>query len=262
MITDHIDFWAKAHPAADAAAAFHPLVAHSLDVAAVALLLPRGPAPAIDARMLGFLVALHDIGKISRPFQAKVEEHWPHRALGAFPATRPPPGPAHDAMGMFLLDKVVGQAALPDWATSASRAWIWRALAGHHGHPPKAIVSRPLAEELCDGCRAAAASFVTAMRGVFLPPPFPRPAAEHDVLRLSWRLAGLTTLADWVGSRQPWFPYVGVEAVADPAGYFWNHAVPRAGAALAAAGLAAAGPSPFGGPRWLFPVITTPSPVH
>ena len=100
MSSSQNDFWAKAHPAADVAVAFHPLVAHSLDVAAVALLLPRRSALRIDARMLGLLVAVNDIGKIS-PFQAKVPIHWPHKALGAFPVTPPPPGPAHDAMGMF-----------------------------------------------------------------------------------------------------------------------------------------------------------------
>jgi CRISPR-associated endonuclease/helicase Cas3 len=265
MIADHTDFWAKAqHPARDGEAAFHPLVAHSLDVAAVALLLPRHRALGIDARMLGLLIAIHDIGKISRPFQAKVRMHWPQKALGPFPATPPPPGPAHDAVGMFLLDRIegIGTALLPDWRTAAHRALLWRALAGHHGRPPETIARPPRPCVLCDGCRAAAVSFVAAMREVFQPPPFARPATDHDVIRLSWRLAGLTTLADWVGSRRLWFPYVGVEAVADPAGYFWNHAVPRASAALAAAGLGAAEPSLFGGVRKLFPRIDAPSPAQ
>jgi hypothetical protein len=58
------------------------------------------------------------------------------------------------------------------------------------------------------------------MKTVFQPPIWPTPQAEQDVVRLSWRLAGLTTLADWVSSRQPWFPYVTMADVADPARYF------------------------------------------
>ena len=71
--------------------------------------------------------------------------------------------------------------------------------------------------------------------------------------RLEWGLAGLTTLADWVGSRQAWFPYVPDAAVADPAAYLWTHALPRAAAALSAAGLASARPAPFRGLQRLFP---------
>ena len=100
------------------------------------------------------------------------------------------------------------------------------------------------------------------MRAVFHPPRWARPARELDGVRLSWRLAGLTTLADWVGSRQAWFPYVPATAVDDPAVYFWGHALPRAAAALAAAGLAASTPAPFTGLRSLFPGITLPTPVQ
>jgi CRISPR-associated endonuclease/helicase Cas3 len=45
------------------------------------------------------------------------------------------------------------------------------------------------------------------MKTVFQPPTWLRPKTEQEVIRLSWHLAGLTTLADWVGSRQAWFPY-------------------------------------------------------
>jgi CRISPR-associated endonuclease/helicase Cas3 len=268
----HAAFWAKAHPLPGAAAAFHPLVAHCLDVAAVALLLPSRQAFGLDARVLGFLVALHDIGKISRPFQAKECKLWPEAALGAFPAVKPPAGPGHDAFGLFLLhsDGVTGalRQVLPGPAPG-QRGWthghaglLWRALAGHHGRPPEPMITPPFATALCDGCRASAVGFVQAMREVFQPPPLPRPRAEHDVMRLAWHLAGVTTLADWIGSRQAWFPYVPVEAVADPAGYFYNRALPQAAAALAAAGLAHAEPAPFGGMRRLFPRITVPSPVQ
>jgi CRISPR-associated endonuclease/helicase Cas3 len=50
--------------------------------------------------------------------------------------------------------------------------------------------------------------------------------------------------------------------VADPARYFWGHALPHAAAALAAAGLAPSSPAPFTGLQGLFPGITLPTPVQ
>ncbi len=62
----------------------HPLLAHSLDVAAVALLLPRRLTFGLTGQTLGFLVALHHIGKLSRSFQAQVPKilaEWRARPL-------------------------------------------------------------------------------------------------------------------------------------------------------------------------------------
>jgi CRISPR-associated endonuclease/helicase Cas3 len=78
------EFWGKARPDHAGVAGFHPLVAHSLDVAAVAILLLSGRIPAVDPRMLRFLVSVHDIGKFSHPFQGKVPAYWP-RVLGPYP---------------------------------------------------------------------------------------------------------------------------------------------------------------------------------
>ena len=127
----------------------------------------------------------------------------------------------------------------------------------HHGRPPQEPETAPSRNVLCDHCLAAAGDFSTyAMREVFRPSPLARPTEQHDVACLGWNLAGLVTLADWLGSRQAWFPYVHAEAVADPAAYFWSHALPRAAVALAASGLAAVAPTPFAGLRRLFPGIT------
>jgi len=272
MLPDISKFWGKARPSYTAAAGMHPLLAHSLDVAAVALLLPRRLTFGITGQTLGFLVALHDIGKVSRPFQAQAPEYWPSSVLGPFPAANPPPsGPRHDALGLYLL-RVVLSARLDDvlppgdkgrreW-TDASRGHLLRALAGHHGRPPLQPEVTPGRNVLCDSCLAAAGNFVETMREVFRPSPLTRPMDQRDIARLGWHLAGLVTLADWLGSRQAWFPYVQAEAVADPAAYFWSHALPRAAAALASSGLAPAAPAPFAGIRRLFPRIDLPSPVQ
>ena len=189
------DFWGKA-----SGGLAHPLLAHCLDVAAVAVLCARDLA--IDPRTLGFLVALHDVGKYSRPFQAKEPRFWP-TALGTYvPA---PPGPAHDVVGLYLLSGPLA-ADLDGLMPSGGRGWtpgtrlhVWRALAGHHGRPPAAdAVSDAV---VCSACVDSARQFVAVLHSVFNPPVWRRPTIERAVVQLSWQLAGLTPKADWVGSR-------------------------------------------------------------
>lgn len=252
----------------------HPAAAHALDVAAVAMLLPRATQGALSRQTLGFLVALHDIGKLSRGFQSIVAAHWPAEALG------PPPagslgGPRHDLIGYRLLMHDMGERldqVLPPKprGIKGSRGWteadlshVFQALAGHHGRPvaPDEALRIP-SGILCPACTEVAQSFVEAMLDVFRPPPLLLPASPTGVAQLGWDLAGVVTLADWVGSREAWFPYAPVSAVADPRAYLWDHALPRAAAALAASGLSAAPATPFLGVRGLFPGITWPSPVQ
>ncbi len=255
----------------------HPVAAHALDVAAVSMLLPRPTGAALPRQTLGFLAALHDIGKFSRGFQSVVVEHWPGGVLG--PA---PPGPLggarHDLLGYGLLMHGMGtllDPVLPPRQRGAmgqrgSRGWlpsdlghVFQALAGHHGRPVAAGEAAHIpAGILCAACTGAAQGFVGAMLDVFRPPPLPIPPSPDGPAQLGWDLAGAITLADWIGSRQEWFPYVPVAAVADPRAYLYDHALPRAAAALAFAGLSAAPASPFRGIRHLFPAIAAPSPVQ
>lgn len=249
----------------------HPVAAHALDVAAVAMLLPRPTQAAFPRRTLGFLVALHDIGKLSRGFQSVVPAHWPVDALGP-----PPPGalggPRHDLLGYRLLMHDMGarldvvlpprQRGVRGW-TEPDLAHLFQALAGHHGRPVASGEAQHVAPGiLCSASKAAAQGFVEAMLDVFRPPPLPLPASPTGAAQLGWDLAGVETLADWIGSRQAWFPYAPVSDVADPLAYLWDHALPRAAAALAASGLSAAAASPFRGVRHLFPRVTLPSPVQ
>src|SRR4051812_49096658 len=110
-------FWGKAKPLDPASQPWHTLAAHALDVAAVATLLPRPTAQPISRRTLGFLVALHDIGKFSRSFQAQRRDLWPEDVLGPCP-TDGVMTMRHDAAGYAALDAVtfdLTEAALPGW---------------------------------------------------------------------------------------------------------------------------------------------------
>ena len=85
----------------------------------------------------------------------------------------------------------------------------------------------------------------------------PEPPAQA-LARASWPLAGLTVLADWVGSNRNWFPYTepgpGLEA-------YWDLAKRRARVALSEAGLAPSSASRATGLHALTS-IERPSPVQ
>ena len=100
---DPLQFWGKASPSGDEAERFHPLVFHALDVAAV-----FGALTEADAELLGILassfaasgerivatltvlVALHDIGKVSKkiPGQKRISvAHHARRRLCPTPSS-------------------------------------------------------------------------------------------------------------------------------------------------------------------------------
>jgi CRISPR-associated endonuclease/helicase Cas3 len=256
-----LDFWAiSGRPGSQVK--MHSIAHHGLDVAAVAVtLLSCLPMPiVVPAATLGALVALHDVGKFTRTFQAKVEALWPP-VLGAF--SQPPAGYLHDATGYVLLSGALGDRIDPlfiHWRARARRMPILRAITGHHGRPPPEPQHDLPEGVACKGCLAAAGSFVDAVLDVLAPPPLPDLSdTARDVL--AWWLAGLTTLADWIGSGR-WFPPVEAQTRSDLGTYWRSIALPQSRQALVEAGLTRSSVSPQGGMVALFPEIKTPRPLQ
>lgn len=236
-------FWAKARPREGSRAACHPLIYHALDVAAVgeALLAERPDWLArladrleleADAlrRLILFLLALHDIGKISRPFQGKAPEHWPTAVLG--PMGEEAPGPRHDVAGLALLAHEIPDALEP---VLGARDDVLAPFMGHHGRPVPRLMPKDYGPASLFGepCRVQARVFVQVMHYLFAPPPLPT-FPKGALPRVSWRLAGFAILADWIGSSQTWFPY---EPPEHPAQDYRQIARRRARHAVVAAGL-------------------------
>ena len=265
-----LEFWGKARPTEGAAASWHPAACHGLDVAAVAEALLRAHPIAAQSiakscgwtteafiRAVVFLIALHDIGKFSRPFQAKAPDHWPP-ALGAYCNA---PGPRHDELGLRLLldDKIFGtlQRVFPGWADPPIKVLLG-AIAGHHGWPvecPPPLQTRIV----CVPCLDAARAFAKAAADLLKPPPLGVPPKGTAVIA-SWWLAGLTTLCDWVGSATQWFGYEG-DAVTSLERY-WPLAQQRALLAVTESGLLPAQPSLVQGLSGLMPHIEKPTPMQ
>lgn len=244
-MTAFLTFWGKAHPVSPAGAQSHPAAFHSLDVAAVcerlleirphlahALAEQAGADRPGAALLLVQLAALHDIGKFSIGFQAKVPALFP-AVLGVAPALTPTGD--HTRIGHHLLWNA-REAELSVLAPAID-AWAWAALlpavAGHHGRP---VAGAPIHDhEVGRAAIAAARGFLAQAVAAFGSGSFAGGLEEGPARILSWRLAGLVTLADWIGSNQAQFPYEPPQH--DLSTYLDRIARPRAVEAVRAAGI-------------------------
>ncbi|MBK6787562.1 MAG: CRISPR-associated helicase Cas3' [Betaproteobacteria bacterium] len=193
----------------------HGLLAHMLDVSAVAEQLlalesPQTLAWAADvfglpshaaARWLATMVGLHDLGKAIPGFQAK----WPQGREADIAAGLSFHGAELAQDQHDLASAVELKRLLAPWSGSAQRAAaIAGAVAAHHGHvfesstvnnarrPGESAIWKQARRELFDAYIATLA---------------PAPTDSDDDIALpalTW-LAGLTSMCDWIGSNTEWF---------------------------------------------------------
>jgi len=275
-------YWGKASTGGEGAQ-WHQLVYHCLDVAAVGqIYLERSPglrawlkqqlALDDDAALISWLVfwlALHDLGKFSQSFQAQRADVMAE-LQGLAPA-HAQTGIRHDSLGMQCWsEEILPLAEREAWFGTdpdidAALAWWARAVTGHHGQPPLNHVPRlSLYFRLQDV--EAAKQFASAARALLLSPSAAaipeRCGAGFERLskELSWWVAGLGVLADWIGSNAEVFRY---RAHADLGlADYWPMALALARQALDASG-ALPSPSPCGLEfQGLFPHIQQPSPLQ
>ncbi|UHC20439.1 CRISPR-associated helicase Cas3' (plasmid) [Methylobacterium currus] len=276
------NFWGKARPRKSSIGPrFHPAWAHGLDVAASGLALLRARPTIFSAitQPLGWsfaelealwlhLLALHDIGKFSPLFQIKAPEHYPHAAI-PWPdeLVRKNLDPGHPTAGYVLLRGWLAGEKAPVGVPPVCIGWSWGEtsclldpILGHHGRPVAGPDGRQNWGHLFRPAGAAQAAFdywqaVEAL----LPVPDLPPPTRTRLLAAGWSLAGLTALADWIGSDQEHFPYVSPET--DFKAY-WEAAKSQAEAAVAAFGLVPAPPAPLMSFVTLTGVVQPPTEVQ
>lgn len=264
---EHLHFWAKSADGENGEPTYHPVAYHLLDVAAVAeALLEAQPNrakalarllkldPASLLRTVPFLIGLHDLGKFSSCFQAKVPALFPEAQLGPRRAFLDVPHGAVTQHYLFgddlgVVAKLLQDVVMPGWLPSAVRDVV-SAIAGHHG--------KPLKDETADFCARAiggagpyAVSAVKELAAILDPVSIPG-IGERGEKVFSWTLAGLCVLCDWVGSNTAYFPPH--TPTLSPADYLVAIARPAARRAVLAAGLEGVGVSTLGATE-LFPEI-------
>lgn len=263
---DLMRLWGKARPATTASCDWHPLVCHCLDVAAVGEKLLDLHAAKVErlAKQLEWsteafrgavllLLAVHDLGKVSQPFQAKVPAHWPEPIFGAMRAPMPA-DPGHGSVGIWLALEIETRAFEPvfdGWGYEERRALL-APFFGHHGRPVAAPGNAQPRLVLGTAGRAAAGRLVALMREHFAVSMLPEPQLAA-LFRVSWWLAGIAVLADWLGSWQDVFAY---EQPTQSLGDYWPLAQERAREAITRAGIAPVAPTtttglgPLTGQAW------------
>lgn len=213
--------WGKASPTEGGAVPAHPLLCHMVDVAAVAEVLLRDVLPAgvhdrlvaafgLDPKAslpwLSFVIALHDLGKATPAFQTKVDACKEHLRRGDFDVAPPLQARDHGTMGVVLVPP-----ALESFGISEDLAFaLGRAVAAHHGAFPTDHVAQlptPRAERggpTWSRAREGVVRELAVTCGVSDSPPSAERVSDWGAISL---LAGVTSVADWVGSMAEHFVY-------------------------------------------------------
>ena len=232
---------------------YKPVLHHLMDVAAVALQwqqlnlarLEREAAllkasPECLAKTTAFLAGAHDLGKFSRSFQTKVPELWPEESLGQ--RREVPDRPHWRNTAILLRAEPIAQEFTSLFPSIPyDIAPIIAAIAGHHGRPPegqdeanadpsKARRDQQLGEECVDATHTA----FCILRNLIEPLPLSSLEKQKQVAQWSWRLSGLVTLADWVGSDPDYFSFESVDTRLED---YWEWALTQAEKALVDKGL-------------------------
>lgn len=192
----------------------HGLLAHMLDVAAVALTLLEHESPATIQRMaaafglpvtdfprtVAALVGLHDFGKAIPGFQCKWEQGR-QRVEQAGLAFHPQSLRVADhAMASgALLDRLLRERLPdPDWRYSALQA-----ISAHHGYNIRSERDWEMPAFEAAGWATARQLLLDAYWTCLQPV---QPSAVVPSLPAVEWLAGLTSISDWIGSNPEWFP--------------------------------------------------------
>ncbi len=206
------------------------------------------------------LIALHDIGKFAEAFQCKVPDAWPTSVLGPI---RNDAGPHHTQTAFDLREKLDFQTLFAPALDTSS--WIfefdalWAPVAGHHGRPVDSGGNTVTISGIRKAGISAALEFAQAAAKLFGPFELIGKPDRAKLAALSWSLAGLTNLADWIGSNREFFCYCAPTLDFET---YWDYARKQAVKAISAAGISPVAATSDCSSLKLFPAITAPSPLQ
>lgn len=278
-------YWGKTSTSEEGKISYHLLPYHCLDVAAVGWLLldPEKPLCKGLAKQLNvsnswlrdwfvFCLCLHDIGKFATAFQNLVPDLSP---LLVPPNTRMPYSERHDSLGFILWQDVLNNKWLQDEECNVNNQnsdlaklrpnvepWL-EVVTGHHGEPPKRMpIRRQNFFTISD--EHAACNFLKDVTVLFLK-DFDKSILSDKILKnhfklISWILAGVVVLADWLGSGRRPESYCQNEIPLN--GYWQDYALPLAERVITKADFSPSPIAVFAGTKHLFPFITSLTPLQ
>lgn len=212
-----IQYWGKTNEGR-----YHLLAYHSLDVTAcVVRLLERSDRLAVllerslclsrndIVQLMGWATCLHDLGKLSPAFQRQDKATSLIADQLGVGISKSSYDTRHDSLGWSLWSRIAGDvlAGVAGGKNPIAANAILRCATGHHGKPPSAIGAgtRIIAEAYFNPQDIQAGLDWSIWATNYFKPAFPKAAAIESA---SWWIAGIITLADWIGSNIDWFPYV------------------------------------------------------
>ena len=214
--------WAKTKRRSGAT---HPLVCHMIDVGQVALTLWQtvltdgfrneiadvlGLDVANAGRLIAFWAALHDLGKATPAFQRKYSpaQVTLSEAGLPFPKSYSKEPFYHGTATTYLLPELLTA------ETNIPRRWrkgLASAVGGHHGAWPTPLDVQALKPyRLGDGkWEEVRVALVQALKEIFTPDMPTEARVPRKTRNALWTLlSGLTSVADWIGSMERYFPFV------------------------------------------------------
>jgi CRISPR-associated endonuclease/helicase Cas3 len=219
------------------------------------------------ALWFAYFLAWHDIGKFANGFQQLFKHNNP-KLVAADPAksytTR------HDSLGHWLWQNYLiekSEIQLESYNYNIEQVYnIWLLImTGHHGKPPILKPDGNLSFNTQD--KQASLDYIKAINQLFIVDNnlasyhtrFFDKTFRKNLNKLSWLLAAITVISDWLGSNQQFFPFS--SNVMELSEYWLNYALVRAEKAVAA--LPQQSPiMPFNGIQNLFPFIEKPTPLQ
>lgn len=223
-----VRFWAKTtHDKERYPNAYHPLICHLIDVAAVAQVmweevLPQaarerlavvfGVSPELARKMVAWIAGLHDLGKASPPFALRETPQNIRRMYDStsFALAYPPPA-AREAPHGYVTATELPTILEKDFQLSWRMAErIGLLIGGHHGVFPRSEDTERLRDNAmyignpvwAEARRALAFTLADLLK-------VPRPLLLADEAALdngtTMLLAGLVSVADWIGSNASYF---------------------------------------------------------
>lgn len=282
MCESFYQYWGKCQPI-EQSSDYHLLPYHNLDVAACGYHIVKnnyfnstelfeqiGFSPnEIERAALWFayFLAWHDIGKFANGFQALFKHNHP-QLVSVDPSKSY--YSRHDSLGFWLWNESLKHQPnikLEQHSEDIDDlfdTWLL-IMTGHHGKPPERGADGNLSFNEQD--KQATLDYIIALNQLFIvdnnlahyPFHFFDMNYHKKLKQISWLIAGLTVISDWLGSNEQFFPFCSQPMPLDE--YWHNHAMLKAEKAIAT--LPTASPiTSFSDIKNLFPFIEKPTPLQ